>query len=176
MNSAISVSALCSILVVEMGSPSFRQRERAAVALDRLMPLSVPYLEPAEAVGDPEIELRAYELISKHYESTAEQKAANTLPPNYSRLPWLDQLPMEYPNRREVISHYLAEAHKRIGRKGPNGWEDYRLATQLYLRQLYSRRHTSYQVGPLLERMRDQEIEWIARNGKRYSPPIVAPR
>jgi hypothetical protein len=84
-------------------------------------------------------------------------------------------LAKDYPDRSLVVEYFVAQARDKIGRKGPPDWEDYRLATELYLHHLFLNQHSLEQAIELLDRMAAQEEKWIAENGKNYSPPVKMP-
>lgn len=175
MSSTTSLAAILSLFVIQLGSPRYLERELATEALRQLLPASADHLHHAENSIDPEISLRASVVLEKYYAQTAAAKAASVLPTGYAKLPWIDQLPPDFPNRESVVAQYLPLARRQVGHSGPPVWEDYRRATRLYVRDLFARRWTVEQVRELLDRMVDQEVEWIRRNGGRYQPPIPVP-
>ena len=51
----------------------------------------------------------------------------------------------------------------------------YRLATELFIRDLLQNQHTLPHTIELLDRMAAQEEKWITENGKNYTPPLQLP-
>jgi hypothetical protein len=175
MSTLIYPGVLALIFISQLGSPSFHKRELAMQALNQMAPLIVPYLEAAHAHPDPEVARRVHLVLASYYEKAADHLLKEAKPTSWPRMPWIDMLPKDYPDRADVIEYFVALARDKIGRKGPPDWEDYRLATELLMHDLLRRRHTLKQVVELLDRMAAQEQKWIAENGKNYSPPVQMP-
>jgi hypothetical protein len=161
--------------IAQLGSPSYSKREQATQALTQLAPLIVPYLESAKAHRDTETARRAKLILAGYYELAAARFTEKARPTRYPRLPWLDMLPRDYPDRTAIVEYFVTQARERIGRKGPPDWEDYRLATQLYLHHLFLNQQPLDGAIELLDRMATSEEKWITENGKNYSPQLKVP-
>lgn len=176
MRVAIMIPWLIAVFITQLGSPKFRERERAHIALTHLLPHSETALRKSLTSQDIETRVRADSIIKQWWTDTAEAKADNILPTGYKLLPWIDQLPKAYPKREEITQQYLIAAQHKIGRKGPPLWEDYRLGTKLFIRKLFGDGADKRDVQKLLDQMRDSEIEWFESwNGKNYKPRLVIP-
>lgn len=175
MSATITSAMLAVVLITQLGAPSYRQRVRAMNRLEPIVPAVAPYLEAATQHRDPEIARRASSLLAHYYQSVADQLSEQVRPAHWPRTPWLDMLPPDYPDRQVIVSFYLSAAQRKIGPHGPPEWDDYRLATRLYLRQLIMDRRRLDEVHLLLDRMAEQERQWIQQNGIRYSPPVPMP-
>lgn len=175
MSSLITPRILAVVLIFQLGSPSYHQRQRATKSLRQLAPLILPYLEEAKKHPDQEIAKRCNRILTLYYYNAADALTKEARPTGWSRLPWIDMLPQSHPNRSAIIEYYLDQARGKIGRKGPPVWDDYRLATQLYLRQRFQQRMKMNEATNLLDEMACKERDWIIQNGKNYSPPLQVP-
>ncbi|MGF1578462.1 MAG: hypothetical protein ACFCD0_03780 [Gemmataceae bacterium] len=162
-------------LIAQLGSPNYSARATARYHLSRMAPLAVDHLKAAEKHPDPEVRRNAKQVLASYYNSQAPRLAQQTRPSNWPRLPWLDMLPANHPQRDRILAYYLPRAQKTIGRKAAPEWEDYRLATQLYMEDLFRNEQRPDQVRQLLNSMADHERDWIRRNGTRYNPPVQMP-
>ena len=168
-----------SLFIVLLASPNYRDRETASVALERLLPHSLPFLESASRCKDPEVSRRASLIVGRYYQRTAKVKAARVRASGYDKTPWIDMLPPEYPDRSATIQHYLGRVWETGNRLGPaEDWRDYRQATRLFLEELYASPRGAESVPSLVERMKRVEYDWIKQNHKRYKlplPPAIGP-
>lgn len=176
MSTTVMPGILAIALITQLGSPHYRDRARASQELSQLAPLVAPYLEAARKHEDPEVSQRSTLILATYYESVADGLSAKLIPTHWPRRPWLDMLPRGYPNRKVIIDHYLRQAQKKIGRQGPPNWRDYRLATQLYTRELLLQHHNPGEIQRLLDQMAELERTWIRKKGRAYSPPLTVPR
>lgn len=176
MSTTITPGVFAVVLISQLGSPQYRERARASHELYQMAPLVVPYLEAARRHEDLEVSQRSTLILATYYESVADRVAESMKPSRWPRLPWIDMLPENHPDRKTVIDYYTQQARNRIGRKGPPNWEDYRLATKLYMRELILERQRPQQVQHLLDRMVECECQWIRTNGKKYTPPLTMPK
>lgn len=176
MSTSLSPSIIAVVLITQMGSPRYREREIANCKLQQLSPLVIEHLKAARDLEDAEISLRAAHLVARYFDEVADELSKRIRPTKWPRLPWLDMLPQDHPDRQQVIQQFVREAQERIGRKGPPDWPDYRLATQLYVHRLFQMQHHPEQVRRMLDAMAEQEREWIIRNRNKYSPPLELPK
>lgn len=175
MSSSITSGLLTVMLITQLGSPRYRERERANELLHRLSPLAAPYLKAAKQHNDLEIADRSYRILARYYAVRAEHLAEKTRPSEWPRIPWLDMLPDNHPDRQAVVQYYLAQAHEKNCAKGPPHWDDYRLATKLYLQQLFRDQHDADKIRSLLDQMAASEKQWLIKNRDRYNPPLEMP-
>ncbi len=175
MSPLIHPKLMALILITELGSPSYHNREHAMQALNQMAPAILPYLESARLHPDLEVSQRSSIVLTSYYEQAAEQLIKRARPTNWPRMPWIDMLPKDYPDRANVIEYFVAQARDKIGRKGPPDWEDYRLATELLAYDLLLNQHTLDQTVEVLDRMAAEEQKWISENGKNYTPTVESP-
>jgi hypothetical protein len=166
---------LALVLIAQLGSPSYQKRELAMQSLHQMAPLILPYLESARLHKDVEIARRSELVLVSYYEQAAAQFTKKARPSRWPCLPWIDMLPKDYPDRTLIVEYFLAQARDKVGRKGPPDWDDYRLATELYLNYLFQKQHKLDDAIDLLDRMAGAEEKWITDNGKNYSPPLKLP-
>jgi hypothetical protein len=153
-----------AVLVEDLGHPQFERREAASQRLRLLGPLAMPALQQARGHADLEVARRAGQLYDEYWITYAERRASAVRPSSYPVLPWIDQLPPEHPERREVITFYLQLAHQNMRQERGPEWLDYREATRLYIRDLFRQQKGRVEVIQLLDRMADEEQAWIRRN------------
>jgi hypothetical protein len=157
--------------VTELGHRSCRVREFAMKRLrDNLTPEAVRLLEKAQSCDDPEVARRAELLLRPHYEKAAQQAVANVKAHCGGKLPWIDQLPEDYPERAAVLARHLTQARQTCFEGAPE-WREFRLATEYHLLELARDRQP---VEQLVNAMKQREIVWIQAHGRSYTPPLVA--
>jgi hypothetical protein len=176
MSTALAPAVLAAVLITQLGAPRYRDRAQASHNLYQLSPVVLPFLEAARDHGDLEVSRRSTIILSTYYASVADRLADQAKPSHWPRMPWLDMLPPDYPDRKAIIDFYLQQAQTKVGRKGPPDWPDYRLATHLYVRGLFLEQNRPHEVRRLLDRMAEAERSWLEQNGKKYSPPLEVPR
>lgn len=147
-------------LVNDLGHEDFYRREAATQALAALGPLSFPFLDAALDCPDAEIAVRARRLLLDAWLRCSDPLV---MPTSYPRLPCLDALPEDYPERPLVIDAYLRLARLRIIATGNPEWPDYREATRLWVRDQVIGGHRSASLRQLLDRMADKEQTWLRR-------------
>ncbi|OGJ54618.1 hypothetical protein A3D11_01210 [Candidatus Peribacteria bacterium RIFCSPHIGHO2_02_FULL_49_16] len=85
---------------------------------------------------------------------------------------WIDELPQEHPNRKDIIDIYLQLAREKVGvGTRENYWKNYRYATKLYLddlvREAYVTRQIPHAIRYLHVDRADMEIKGINDHGLR---------
>lgn len=160
--------------VLMLGSECYQKRERAERILRIGLPHSLPYLYQARAADDPEVHHRAVRVIVSYRQRIAPIRAGILRPAGYPYLPWIDQLPSDWPDRNWHIKYWLQEARDRYPKHGmhDSGWKLYRLATKLYIKDLLTQPNGEEVVQNLLNRMRDREVRWIREKAARYGNMI----
>jgi hypothetical protein len=156
--------------VALLGHKSCRVRETATKKLrDNLTADTVRMLERALTHEDREIARRAELLLRPYYEALAQQAVAKAKASCGGKLPWLDQLPYDYPNREMVLARHLTHARQTCGGGTPE-WPDYRLATEYHLLDLARQQ---LPIEELVNTMKQREIQWIRSRGQSYTPPLT---
>ena len=147
------------MLIGNLADDSFIVREEASISLRKLDCVSVPYLRAATKHPDMEVRRRAEMLLADWRGSIK--------PTNHSETPWLDMLPNDYPDRREILDRCLSNA-RQIIQNGTN-WPEYRWATQLLIDELLAAGKSKSSIIKLLDEMGKNEKEYI----RKHAPPEV---
>jgi hypothetical protein len=92
------------ILVSMLGSPQFATRQAASEGLARMGDGALPVLLLYEGDGDPEVRRRVGQLIEARKPAMVERLVAR-----HPRLR-VDALPLNHPNRWQLVDNYLASA------------------------------------------------------------------
>src|SRR5690349_13365988 len=100
MPSAVTPAVVAVVLISQLGAPRYRDRTHASNKLYQLTPALLPYLEAAQLHADPEVSKRSQVILASYFSSVADQLAGKARPSHWPRLPWLDMLPPEHPDRR----------------------------------------------------------------------------
>lgn len=164
-------------LLAQLGHPSWQKRELAQVKLKHLLPLAITqdYLKQGKSSKDCEVAVRCKHVLHAYWVQTAPAKAKTTLPKGYHKLPWIDMLPEDYPNKEEVIRAWLEVARNTVGNTGPPKWADYEYATYLLLLEEYQFGISPTEAETLLDAMVANEKKWIKKYGANYDPPLTVP-
>jgi hypothetical protein len=148
----------CGILLALCLADDYRVRERAGDALSALAenaPLVVAILEQSAANGPAEMRRRAGAALAAFYAVG---------PRWYSKLPWIDMLPQDWPDRQAVIQRYLSRVRElQIGWECGEPWLDYRVATRLLVVDLLRAGESREAVQRLLDAMAENERVYIMR-------------
>jgi hypothetical protein len=148
------------IEVCHLDSDDYRIRQAAYQRLDHLVnELEDRYaLFVVKAFADdnnlpPEIRRNLRPILTKFY---------TVLPSDYPVLPWVDRLPDDWPNRKDVIEQYLKVVREYLGDWYcySESWMDYRIATQLLIVDLRNQSFSRWQLQQLLDRMVEREIAY----------------
>lgn len=160
-----------SVFLANLGSDDYRQREAAYLALHKLAPLAAAQLHAAEGARDREVAQRARSILNRYYNDNAAEWAGDTLPTNYTQLPWITELPAEFAEGLGQV--YLQRARRQVGMQGPPEWRDYRLATRMLVEDLYSRRVSRQRIILILDQLAEAERVWVSNHGQRFDPPVT---
>jgi hypothetical protein len=154
----------CGILLALCNSDSYCIRERATaelVALLERQPALLTALERAAEDGPAEIRRRARLVLTKYY---------SVAPSWYARLPWIDMLPKDWPNRQEVVQYYLTRARQlQLEWLCYETWLDYRVATRLFIIDLLRNGHRREHVQRLLDTMAENEMVYLMRRNAYFA-------
>lgn len=66
-----------------------------------------------------------------------------------AELPYLDALPLDYPKRDKIISHYVNRAQKECSQQHHEEFWTYRAGTRLFLRDIKDPQEAGYILGQL---------------------------
>lgn len=119
--------------------------------------LTVHLLEEALQSSHPEVVRRARDLLAHFY---------SLEPSDYAAMPWIDQLPDYWPDRKAIVETYLYRARQLLDTGYYQAdWPDYRLATSLYVYDLLRQGVPRQSVLQLLDIMVEQEKEYRRSRG-----------
>lgn len=182
------LACLLCVLIGQLGSESFRTREKAHHALQELLPLSGPHLEAAALSPDAEVRVRV-QLIWQDsrglawtrlkYRREAQRKAEAARPRNYPLMPWINHLLDVSPLPPGGIAwqEYLRKAQREGYSEVSPDFHASRRATVLWLRDRYEQGDMDEDMIQFtLTRMAEGEITWIVRHGGECVPPVELPR
>jgi hypothetical protein len=148
---------LLTIKIKELGNDNFRVRQKATEELVSMGDLPIPFLRLiAASHEDPEVRHRASGIICDWYGSIS--------PTNYPAIPWIDQLPKEFPGRDEIVSKYLSMVPWTIEDAIFPEWPRYRTATYLMILDLIDSGKTRREVISILDSMVKIEKEYCKSN------------
>lgn len=165
-SNAIFTDVLLSLLIALLSHDRFAIREAAHKAIVPHVGLAVPHLLKAEKCGDCETARRASSLLAPWFWANGWRLAKP--PPGWRVYPWISSIPADWPDRWDVMHHYLALARDKVGGGGDhNDWLDYREAGRLFLVDLAANR---IDVGSLAARMADGDRRWCADHHQRCLP------
>jgi hypothetical protein len=143
----ISTDAQIDQYIKDMGHKKWKERECATWKLICLGERVFPKIKKACSDADPEIATRA-ELVKKTFYE-------NILPTNYCKLPWIDGLPEDYPDRAIIVDKYL-EGKNRDWDKNLE-YVGYRLATLEFITDLFNNGKSRKDIISLLDKMVEGE-------------------
>jgi hypothetical protein len=166
------------VLVQKLGSDDFLTREKAQVLLAAHVPASIPAITKGTKSEDPEVTARCVALLKKWLWDTAEKKVESLQVSIWKqhKLPWIDGLPPDYPDRDDIMEYYLDVADSLIGRQrcAPD-YPSYRLATKIYLLDLFKAGAGEQKVQKLIDAMALRDVQWIETYGVASSPEVPMP-
>ena len=113
-----------TLLLALLCSPDWAVRERTSSYLDQYPTLVLTVLSMSD---DPECSHRASTSLCV---KLAKEKVAYIN--SHRPIPWIDALPLDYPDRNNIISEFLDTA-RDFEFEHNNNWYNYRVAMELYL-------------------------------------------
>jgi len=139
-------------LVAALGSPRFRDRERASLELERLGAVAIPALEEAAESEDAEIRSRAARVVERYY----------TLLPEGKAFPWCDCW-WDWGTVKEPLRPFFDQARSE-GYSGAD-WSEYRRATQLFCYDRQRHGWPKWLLAGMLDRLAEREAEMRKKHG-----------
>lgn len=149
-------------LLRALGDDDYYTRESATLALEKLVlaeataKTTLPAVRAATKDPDPEVARRAEGVIGVYL---------NVRPTNYPAMPWIDSLPLDYPDRQEIIGKYLAYGRDVCGCGRAPDWHEYRVATVYFIRDLMGEGLSRAEAIQLLDRLVEGDREQCRRAG-----------
>lgn len=148
---------LASVLLLQLDSPRFTERERAMQGLEAMGQRAVPVLLAARQTATTDGAQRMGLLLERRrserfYAVLSQYKAG---------LPWLDALPLDFPHRFGIIDAYVY-GWEDEGHPGP--YPSYRGGTQRFMIDLNEAGVPSTEIAELLAKMKARCPAW--RNGR----------
>lgn len=151
---------LFSLLIALLGHNDFQTREAATLALSHLGRKAELHLEIAAGSKDPEVRHRALNLVIplrlKWLDAHLKERPT---------LPWLDSLPLDYPERAAVISNFF-QSREPANDRDDEPHRGYRAATRAYLKFLIA---DGVSRGDVLELLRKMDERCPAWQGNRWT-------
>lgn len=153
------VPALVVLLITQLGDPSFRAREEASVQLVNLGSAAHIPLQLAKiSHDDPEVRMRARVIL--------EDWRATFRTTGKIRLPHIDCLPDDYPDRQMIIQESLKavrgdstwDYNNELG-----DWPAYRFATNYFVDRLIANGVSREKIVQLLDQMAERETAFWKR-------------
>lgn len=163
--------AIVAALITLLGSADYRQREAATVALTKMAGDACNQLMLAErdVKKDCERARRASLILDRYYADNAGTMLTAIIRiRGLKKLPWLDDCEWDKSCRSRHLNLANQLADKlQVSRFAPD-WNNFRLATRLYLEDMLHHRATSQQIVEEMDRLRAAEKEWIRVRGKTW--------
>lgn len=158
-----SVDPEVTNLIKQLDNDSFRVREAASAKLLKMDERPIRFLRIAAEKGvSAEVRLRARRIVD-HYE--------NVKPSKYNKLPWIDHLPKDFPDRAGVIKRHL-EVYSAEVLYDYSEWRALRWATRQLCRDLFKRGWDRRHVIELLDKMSSNEQKWLKNKKDNPYKPI----
>jgi hypothetical protein len=154
--------------IKDLDSNRFAIRQKASENLMALDELAIPKVKKALENKDISLEQK------RRLEQIVENYYNNILPTDWSKLPWIDSLPAEYPERQNIITTYLNKARG-------GGWNDpgapeyaaYREATRMWVRDELEAGKSKRELIKLMDdHMVPFELKWCKQAQPTYVCPI----
>lgn len=150
---------LAFVLVTAMGDDDFIVREQATNRLREMDLVALPALRIAMSSPDPEIRHRASMLIDD---------CLSVFPTGRKLMPWLDMLPMDWPDRQNAVDGGMSDyrgGYTGWGIEPGEGcchpdWWDWRDATALFVARLREKGWSKGKCRELLDKMVAREEEY----------------
>ena len=160
---------LAGLLLAQLASPRFADRQRAEVALRQMGAVAVPYLLAAEYSPDADVRRRVTGILLTHrQEQHAREWDALCQRWPVAELPWLDSLPEGYPEKWDILARSLKGDIAGI----PGAYPMYRRATRNFMDEMRSRGTKAADGDALLRWMVERCEMW---NGAPPAPDKVWP-
>ena len=158
-------------LIKDLDNDRFAVRQKATEQLQALDEAAIPQVKKALTKKDLSLEQRRrLEGVLEHYYS-------NILPTDWTKLPWIDSLPAEYPDRFKIINDYLTKARNgQWGDPGAPEYAAYRDATRMWLRDELEAGKSKRELIKLMdEQMIPYELKWCKQAQPTYICPFRVP-
>ena len=139
------------LLFLQLGSLKFKEREAAHNRLQGMGPIILPLADAFAKHEDPEIATRSRRIAV----FISEVK----VPFNHDKIPWIDMLPPQWPNRDNVLRVYLESARSLMSSESLD-WMAWRYATLLYARDLKRQGWSQAKLDAMFLVLAKAETEW----------------
>ena len=153
-----------TIEIKKLGSDRFADRQKAHKKLMSMKERPIQLLSMCQQHRDAEIAYRSNQLLKEQYRLI--------VPSWVKKVPWIDCLPKDFPNRDEVLyDSYLKHGWPRFGEEW-NGQDDtLRAATQDFAECLLLQGWSQIEVFDVLVAMAKNEEQWHSIGGRYNYPP-----
>lgn len=155
----------------ELASDEFNVRQAATHELKDMEEALVPLVKLTNNIKlmKEEADLRdRIHFILQHHISRFKPK-------KYTQIPWIDCLPLDYPDREKVIKKSMQPEWyiDFVKTKAPGNFEGLRYGTEMLIFDLLKKNTSKEKIIQLLDRMAEIEIEWIKTGGKYKNPEFI---
>ncbi len=159
---ASSILALITLL----GHDNYRVREAANAKLRMLADVAIIQLLAGERHPDPEIAYRCRAMVNAWFARHADELTELVKPRKFSDWPFIDMLPIEWPERDGIVHGYL----DAVGPADGPGWPRFSRACRLWIRDLIAAR---VDVGALLVVLCERTVRWCLEHAWEGPPANV---
>lgn len=140
-------------LIEMMGDDNFLVREKATELTGRLgLDVAHYLIKASKKHPDLEVRTRCINLL--------EDPAMMVWPTRWKddkKYPWIDSLPKDFPDRGDIVNKYLEKSRDAVGRDSGVGWYDYRIATKLWVADLFVDKKPVKEIIAILDNMVQHE-------------------
>ncbi len=154
---------VAAVLVCGLGDDSFATREACSVAAAQCEWVQ-PYLMAARQSPDIEVARRAERLTEDAERRLTVALIRSLTPPGFDRWPWLDYS-LDQVASGPVVGLYLGRVNERCGWIIAEHWPNYRLATELYVRDQLRAGTPFATLREQMHRGAAKEREWRVGQG-----------
>jgi hypothetical protein len=158
----LSTDAQIEKYVEDLGNKRWYYRDQASRKLMLLGERSQPFLEKIKIGKDLEVDSRVEKLFDIYCHSI--------LPTSYGKLPWIDGLPDDYPNRDSIVRYYMADKSRDWDKDLE--YYGFRAATLDFVIDLCKEGKSRKEIVSLLDKMVEGEkkqLEQMRKNSEYYN-------
>lgn len=160
------------IKINELASDEFEIRQAATHHLiknqDALLPLINVAKDSKLMKENADLNDRVHFILQHHISAFR--------PTKYIKMPWVDCLPIDYPDREAAIKKYMQpEWYIDFNKtEAPGNFLGLRYGTEMLIFDLLKKRTPKEKIIQLLDRMAEIEVEWVRIGGKYKNPEFIA--
>lgn len=145
-----------SLLATQLGDDEWLVREKASAALVKMDERPIKVLRLLQVCDDAEVRHRANRIV-RAYEGSL-------FPTKYGKMPWIDHLPSDFPDRDKIVSKYIDPYREYHQYDGEGDYKIFRDATADFILEYSKKGHSRKECVELLDKMAGSEESWIFIN------------